>query len=219
VTFLRDFFFVYVLIVGAFGLIKTQNAPKSYWTTFPWFLLLVGAMDGFGLFINEYLSKEYPKLNFYYYQLFAIPLQVIYYMWIINKNIISKKKLFIIGSIIFYLSAIVEALSLFKTDGYFFNSVSYMIANVIMLANILRYFYQLSKSDRILVFYQERMFWVCLGLLIFWLGALPFFGIFNYLLKHFHAIFIIYFNVILIFNYLMYTCFLVSFLWTERERS
>jgi hypothetical protein len=176
-------------------------------------------MDGIGLLINKLLLKEHPNLNTIYYQFFVIPFQIIYYIWLINKNLYTKNRFLYIGIAIFILSVIVERSSILNLHGYYFNSFSYMVANIIMLANILRYFYQLSKNDRIVFFYKERMFWICLGLLIFWLGALPFFGIFNYLLKNHLPIFIIYFNVILIFNYLMYTCFLVSFLWTERERS
>jgi uncharacterized membrane protein YdcZ (DUF606 family) len=219
VGFLRDFFFLYVLLVAFIGIYKTYGKDLGYWNSFPWFLLLVGAMDGFGLFINEVLNDRFPKLNFYYYQLFVIPTQVIYYLWFVNKSLKTQWRYFFLGSAVFIISVVIEFFSLVKLEGYYFNSFSFMVANILMLGIILRYFYQLSKSDRILFFYKEKKFWVCLGLLIFWLGSLPFFGIFNYLLKHYLPIFIIYFNVILIFNYLMYTCFLVSFLWTEKGRS
>ena len=216
--FLRNYFFIYVLIVGIFGLFYTRKQPKNYWTTFPWFLIIVGLQDGVGLFINRQLTTSFPKLSLYYYQLFVIPLQVIYYFWLINRNIVSNKRLYYIGLGIFLIWVIVECFRLVKLDGYFFNSSSYMVANLLMLAHILRYFYQLSKNDRILFFYKERMFWVSLGLLIFWLGCLPFFGIFNYLVINYPKVFTIYFNVTLLFNFIMYTCFLISFIWAVKEK-
>ncbi len=217
-VFLRNYFFIYVLLVGTFGLFYTRKQPESYWKTFPWFLIIVGLQDGIGLFINRHLSENYPKLNYYYYQLLVIPFQVIYYFWLINRNIVSGKRVYYIGTAVFIISVILEGFALVKLEGYFFNSFSYMVANILMLAHILRYFYQLSKNDRILLFYRERMFWVSLGLLIFWLGALPLFGIFNYLVLNYPKVFAIYFNVILIFNFIMYTCFLVSFIWAVREK-
>lgn len=210
--------FVYIALVGLFGLLYTRKQPKTYWTTFPWFLIFVGILDGVGLFINSKLITNYPKLNFYYYQLFVIPFQVIYYCWIINRNLVTNKRLYYIGSVVFIISAFIECFALIKLEGYFFSSFSYMVANILMLAHILRYFYQLSKNDRILFFYRERMFWVSLGLLIFWLGALPFFGIFNYLLFNYPAVHLFYFKVVLIFNYIMYTCFLISFIWAVKEK-
>ena len=216
--FLRNYFFIYILIVGVFGLFYTRKQPKNYWTTFPLFLIAVGILDGGGLFISYKFSENYAKLNFYYYQLFVIPLQVIYYFWLINRNVVSAKRLYYIGIAIFLVSVIVECFRLVSLEGYFFNSSSYMVANILMLAHILRYFYQLSKNDRILFFYKERMFWVSLGLLIFWLGCLPFFGIFNYLVINYPKVFTIYFNVTLLFNFIMYTCFLISFIWAVKEK-
>lgn len=217
-VFLRNYFFVYIFLVGAFGLFYTRKQPKSYWKTFPWFLIIVGLQDGLGLFNNRNFTETYPRLNFYYYQLFVIPFQVIYYFWLINRNIVTNKRLYYIGTVVFLVSVIIEYFKLVKLEGYFFNSFSYMVANLLILAHILRYFYQLSKNDRILFFYKERMFWVSLGLLIFWLGCLPFFGIFNYLVINYPKVFTIYFNVTLLFNFIMYTCFLISFIWAEKER-
>lgn len=215
---LKNYLFIYVTLVGVFGLLYTRKQPKNYWTTFPWFLIGVGIMDGAGLLINYIFAESYPKLNFYYYQLFVIPFQVIYYFWLINRNIVNNRKAYYIGTVIFAVSVIVECFTLVKLDGYYFNSFSYMVANLLMLGHILRYFYQLSKNDRILFFYKERMFWVSLGLLIFWLGSLPFFGIFNYLVFNYPTLHIFYFKVVLIFNYIMYTCFLISFIWAAKEK-
>ncbi len=199
-------------------MLYTKKQPKTYWTSFPWFLILVGIMDGVGLLINYTLIKSYPKLNLFYYQLFVIPFQVIYYFWIINQNILTNKRLYYIGIIIFLISIILECFTLVNLEGYWFNSSSYMVANLLLLAHILRYFHQLSKNDRILFFYKERMFWVSLGLLIFWLAALPFFGIFNYLLLNYPSVHLFYFKVVLILNYIMYTCFLISFIWAAKEK-
>lgn len=216
---LKTYIFFYIILVGLFGLFYTRKQPKTYWTSFPWFLITLGTLDGSGLLINNFFLDKYPNVNFYYYQLFVIPFQVLYYFWIINRNsITNKNRLYYIGSAVFIISVIIECFTLVNLTGYFFNSFSYMVANILMLAHIMRYFYQLSKSDRILFFYKERMFWVSLGLLVFWLGSLPFFGIFNYLFINYQAIGKFYFKVVLILNYIMYTCFLISFIWAVKEK-
>lgn len=215
---LKTYIFVYIIITGIFGLFYTRKQPKTYWTTFPYFLISLGILDGTGLLINKFFLQKNPNLNLYYYQLFVIPYQVIYYFWLINENIVTSKRFYYISTVIFLISVIAEYFTLINLNGYYFNSFSYMIANLLMLAHIMRYFYQLSKSDRILSFYKERMFWVSLGLLIFWLGSLPFYGIFNYLFINYPAVCAFYYKVVLVFNYIMYTCFLISFLWAVKEK-
>lgn len=214
---LKIYLFVFIIAIGIFGLVYPKNQPKNYLKTFPWFLIAVGVLDGVGLLINTFLKAGYPKLNFYYYQIFVIPLQFIYYFWIINKNIVTGKKLYYLSTIIYLISVIVELIVPLNFIKHFF-SISFSIGNILLVVNILRYFYQLTQSDKILNFYKLQMFWISLGLLIFWLGSLPFYGLFNYLFKNFNTIFGFYYNIVLIFNYIMYTCFLIGFVWGAKEK-
>ncbi len=214
IQILKKFIDYYIILVGLFGLIYTWNQPKSYWKSFPVFLILLGIFDESGSFISRHFGQNYLT---YYYTLFVIPFQVIYYLWILNKNMKTDRRLHYLGLAVYFLSLIAEILFYRSSKSPYFLSLSYTIGNLVLLANILRYFYQLSTSDKILTFFREKMFWISLGLLIFWLGALPFYGIFNFLYDSYPGIFTYYFPFVMLFNYTMYTCFLVSFIWGKKN--
>jgi hypothetical protein len=214
ITFFRTYLYAYVSLVGFFGLIYTWNQPKNYWKSFPIFLMMIGILDGLGTPIYDNFGNN---IGNNYYTLFLIPAQVIYYIWIINKNIVTEKRFYYLSLVVFFLSILVETLFFRDYKGAYFLSLSFTIGNLVLLANILRYFYQLSTSEKILTFFNEKMFWVSLGLLIFWLGSLPFYGIFNYLNTNFPRVFLYYYPFVLVFNYTMYTCFLISFIWGRKS--
>jgi hypothetical protein len=211
----RDFLDFYIALVGIFGLVYTRNQPKSHWRYFPIFLIILGILDKCGLYIYRFLGDSIGI--YYYYSLIIIPYQIIYYLYILNKSMLTDKKIHYIGLAVYFLSIIAE-IAIFKDyKNPYFLSLSYTIGNLVLLANILRYFYQLSSSDKILSFFREKMFWVSLGLLIFWLGALPFYGLFNLLNTDYPNVFSYYYRVMFVFNYSMYTCFLISFIWGKKN--
>jgi hypothetical protein len=98
-------------------------------------------------------------------------------------------------------------------EKWWFSSFSYTIGNIILLGLILSCLYKIIKSDDILQFRASMMFWVCLGLLFFYLGSLPFFGLWNYLNNNHPAIFDNYWYIQMALNYLMYFTFSLGFIW------
>lgn len=210
----KNYLDYYILLVGFFGFIYTWNQPKSYWKSFPIFLIALAILDKSGILINKYLGHSYIV---YYFTLFIIPFQIIYYLWVLNKNMKTERRLHYIGLAVYFLSLIAEVLFYRTSKSPYFLSLSYTIGNFVLLASILRYFYQLSINEKILTFFRERMFWISLGLLIFWLGTLPFYGIFNFLYDSYPDIFHYYYPFVLVFNYTMYTCFLISFIWGKKS--
>ena len=211
---LKKFIDYYIILVGIFGLIYTWNQPKSYWKSFPIFLILLGIFDELGSTVYKQFGKSSGT---YYYTIFIIPFQIIYFLWILNKNMKTDKRLHYLGLAVYFLSVVAEILFYRNNKSPYFMSLSYTVGNLVLLANILRYFYQLSISEKILTFFRERMFWISLGLLIFWLGALPYYGIFNYLYDSYPSVFAFYYPFMMLFNYTMYTCFLVSFIWERKS--
>ena len=98
-----------------------------------------------------------------------------------------------------------------------FDSFSYTIGNILLLVLLLMYFITFSKSDRILNYRQNRMFWVCLGLMIFYVGSMPFYGMRTTLYYQYPDIFYPYWYTQYGLNYLMYLLFIISFLWGREK--
>jgi hypothetical protein len=145
-----------------------------------------------------------------------IPFEFLFFSWLFYKNL-YKKPIVIWGSCLYIFAYLLEhILFKFKKD-YFFFSFSYSIGNIILLIFILMYFYKLTYSERILFFYKEKMFWVALGCLIFYLGTFPYYGIFNLLLKNHYELLVSYTWVEIFLDYTMYLLFAASFIWGKEK--
>ena len=73
------------------------------------------------------------------------------------------------------------------------------------------------RSDQVLNYRNSRMFWISIGLLIFYLGSLPLYGVWNTLAKNYPAVFNTYWMVLINLNYLMYISFSISFIWGKQK--
>jgi hypothetical protein len=57
------------------------------------------------------------------------------------------------------------------------------------------------------------MFWVCLGLMLFYIGTIPFFAFRKVLYVEHRDFFYVYWYIQFGLNYLMYLLFILSFVW------
>lgn len=210
--YFKNFLATFVIITGVIGLFFLRKEKKTFWKAFPFVLILIGILDKIGGFI----FKTNPNFANYYFILLLVPLNFIFYFWLLDKFIKSNGRLFILGTALYLISLAIEVWVNWGKETFYFASYSYSVANFILLTLALRFFYQLSTSNRILEFYNERAFWVALGLLIFWLGSLPYYGLFNYLYKTNTTFFNSYYPFVLGFDYFMYVCFIIAFVWAKR---
>ncbi len=57
------------------------------------------------------------------------------------------------------------------------------------------------------------LFWVSLGLLLYYLGAFPYYGLRNVLARDFQGVYITYTYIVYVLDILMYLMFTISFIW------
>jgi hypothetical protein len=77
--------------------------------------------------------------------------------------------------------AVVVYLVLFIVDEFYFRNTyprlyirSYVAGVLALLIAVVMYVYQLLNSDKLFEFYYQPAFWICAGVLLFYLGSLPF---------------------------------------------
>jgi hypothetical protein len=201
--------FVFELLAGIIGLVHWRNIKNSYWRYFPFYLIFLAILETSTYFVGNSIVK-------YINTFILIPAEFLFFFWLFYQN--SQKKRFIfIGVFVYLLSFFIEVGFAEKVKSGLFLSFPYSVGNLILLIFILQYFYKLIYSDRILFFYRERMFWVALGLLIFFLGTFPYFGLYNLMLtKHFDLL-VTYTWVEIFLNYTMYLLFAASFIWGKEK--
>lgn len=213
-----NFLAIYILIAGLIGVWKWNTLEKAHWKHFSIYLIIIGIVQTLGIFLIKNQMSDFNTMIIDYG---VIPFEFlfIYYLYYHEADTTFAKNLSIISAIGYVLSSVIQLLLLKPKSAYSFYTFSYLMGNIFLASIILTYFWNLILSNKILDFKKERMFWVSFGMLIFWLGTLPFFGLYNYLDKNYHSIFSIYFRIMFLLNYVMYSFFIYSFIWIKKKNS
>lgn len=197
------------------GLACWKKYAGTYWK---YFILFLGLICW-----NELLSWVFVKLmhdkplnkNFFTY--YGIPLQFIFYFWLFYRQFLNKgyerlRLMPVIAFAIYVASFFLELILLPEGTQKWFTSVSYTVGNLLLLVLILLYLLRFSRSAEIVHYKTSNMFWVSVGLMIFFLGSFPYYGLVNTLQKYRQA-FLQYWYLSFFFNYTMYIFFSISLLW------
>lgn len=187
------------------GIIKFNKFKNSYWKWFIFYLIFIAISE----LICTYVLCDFPKFRTYYYDFFVIPLEFITLYWLYSFKSLGRKK-------IFWTCCVVYILSLFP---YFvfegstvINSFNYIIGAFLLAIMIILEFDKQMKTDDILKFKENMMFYINIGVGLFYLGTLPFFT-FNGLIWKDQVIWSNYYIFFMVTNILMYTLFSIALLW------
>lgn len=194
------------------GFLYWKKIRNSYWYLFPLYLGIIVLTE----FTGEYFLhvKKDLDLNIAVYRYFGIPVQFFFFYWLFYqyfKSIKRNKWPLFFGAI--YLASWVFDLTYMSRIKLFFDSFSYVIGCIMLLVLLLIYFIRFVKSDELLQYKSSMMFWVCLGVMIFYIGSLPFWGLRTTLLMKYPNLFYVYWHIQFVFNCMMYILFSVSFIW------
>jgi len=201
---------VYV-IVFVVSLIKFPLYKNSALKVLPIILFFTLLTESLGWYIvNEYGPPNAIVYNIYYFFYFSL----FYYVFL--KTIDDKKfKLYIkCGIAVFWL--------FYASDWIFTDFIgsgflsSYMAGAGILVFCIILYYINILQSSRVLVIKNDLLFWVSVGLFLFYIGYIPIKIIRSWFYKpdsFFEILLVIQFSLIII----MYLFFLTGFLWMKRR--
>jgi hypothetical protein len=204
---------LYLLELGACitGFIYWKKIKHSFWKWFPFYLAVIVIVELTGDYLNY--IKDYDLKNSIYNN-FSIPLEFLFFYWLYYKYAAGKKRMqLVILCMLVYLTGILLDQVYFKQTNYYFDSFSYSVGNMALLVAIISFFIQFSNSDEIIHYKSSMIFWVSLGALVFYLGSLPFYGLYNLLFKKYYHLFIFYSYFMYVCNWIMYSLFIVAFIW------
>jgi hypothetical protein len=202
---------VFELTACIAGFLNWKKIKNSYWKWFPVYLAVIVAVEIVAELVNHVWKNRAINHHLYFY--FAIPLQFLFFFWLFSRwhTSVKEKRYCYIGAGIYIAAWIVEFFVLSQSRLSFL-SFSYTIGNIVLLLLILRFFIIFINSNLILGYRSEMMFWVCLGLLVFYLTTLPFFGLWNTLADKYSSFFNNYYIVQLCLDCLMYLFFTIGFM-------
>ncbi len=195
------------------GMIKLKSFKEGYFKALPFYLMIIFVLDNFNVEISNFFDIGAMS----YYSKFVIPFQFLFFSWFYFMYFKEQKLqriLPLIGTIV--LSCILlKNIFINKEEISRLDTTSYLIGGLFMLGYVLIYLYNILFSDRILTFFQERFFYISLGLITFYIVSLPYYGFFNFIQKN-NDLASIFSYVVNVCNILMYVLFGISFIWGKR---
>ena len=154
--------------------------------------------------------------NTYFFSFFVIPMEYIFIYWFLIYTSFQKKYYwFSVSMSIVYIASIV--LEQYYKKDFAFLSLSYVVGAIGMLLSILINFSFHLNHKQIYEIKTEPTIYISIGLLIFYIGTFPYYGMKNYLYTHYINVCIVYSYVSLVFNCIMYCMFTYSFLCHKRK--
>jgi hypothetical protein len=202
------------LAAAVAGFMYWGKLKNSHFKWFPVYLAIISACE----FTGYMLIQKGIAGNKQLYTLFVIPLEFLFLHWFYYRELNRQGKRIAISCSILFVFSLAAEVFLLKESKNFFFSLSYSIGNITLLVLSITYFVDLMKSVRIVTFYKELFFWVNVGVILFYLGTFPYYGLFNLLVKEQYNVFISLTWAMVILNNLMYLLFVTGFIWGKPKR-
>lgn len=206
-------YFTLAIVLAA--VLYFNRLKKSSVVSLPVYLAVITLLN---LYAEAMLKKGQDTTQLF--NLLVIPLEFFYFFslfFFLNKK--RKTKWLIVLLTAVYAASFMLDLLLYKNEYTYLYRRSYTTGALVLFVMALIYYYGLMNSERLFRFYHDPGFWVSTGLLLFYLGTLPFHITWNYTADSFlKAFYTNKFNFYILM-YLMYTCFLTSIIclrWKEK---
>ncbi|MFC5048776.1 hypothetical protein [Aquimarina hainanensis] len=195
-------------IFSSFYFYKYKNSILKFFSFLLWYTFLNELL---GIFIADFISRFNALIYNIYHIINFLFLFIIYKKTI--KNI--KLKQYIKYFLLIYLIA-------FFINGFYenylieFQTIPHIIGASLMLITIGFYFVELLNSEKVLNINRYLLFWISVGLLIFFVGNIPFRVVRNYYadLPGISILFLI--NIVL--TIIMNICFIIGFICSSKKQ-
>ncbi|RAV98467.1 hypothetical protein DQQ10_23365 [Pseudochryseolinea flava] len=198
------------LVTAIAGIIfyrKYSNSNLKYFVYMLWFIVLVefaiGTLKQYtearlqnNYIYNVLTSLQYAYYFFLYYSIITIPR---YRQWVLTFLV-----MFVVAVVVNFLW--IQKLSVTAA----FASYTFTLGAILLMMTIALFLVEILNTEKILYFKNYLMFWISIGLFVFYTGIIPFVLSIN-LLPDFlsnDALAIMFFTL----NLVMYSCFTLGFI-------
>ncbi len=200
--------YVIVLVLAIYKFPAYKDTPLKF---LPFILLFTVLTEYLGLFVKTVLSD----VNFVIYNIYYL-LYFVFFLYVFMKVIREQKfKRYIeigIGLfVVFYLRDLVFT-NIYENSF----TLTYIAGALILIFCIILYYISILQSSQVLVIKNDLLFWISVGLFLFYIGYLPIKIIRTWFYEigdFFQILLLIQFSLITI----MYLFFLIGFLWMKKK--
>ena len=194
------------LIAAIVALLHWSKLKNSYWK---WFVIYLCT-----LFLIEAFSKwglnNNPSYRAYLYDFLGIPIQFLFFYWLYAVKSLKNYRVFWTCTLLYSLSFL-PYFMLFAKGSIVF-SLSYTVGNVLLMLMVFLEIFKQIKSEKILLFRSNFMFYINIGIMLFYIGTLPFFSFYGLILRD-ENLWLNYYIFFMVANHIMYLLFICAFVW------
>jgi hypothetical protein len=140
----------------------------------------------------------FPLYGFFYSQFFPL---------------YKMKRRILVFTVIYFLFALVNIIFIQRL--YTWNSYSLIAGSLLNIYLSISYFQDLLPKTELIKLQSDPVFWISAGVLIFYLAEMPYISLLNYLNNNFLALSKQLLVILKILNMLMYSLFIIAFLWRK----
>ncbi len=199
-------------ISALIAFIYFPKIKHTYWKWFAIYLMFVCFQEYFWKF-QTFFSLPIRKG---YFTFLGIPIQLLFFYWLYARKSLKNNKLFYVFISIYLLTYIPFGIFFKEIDAIY--SINLTIGTILLIVLIVLEFIKQIKNDDILKFKENKMFYINLGIILFYVGCYPFHSFYLELLKapytHLWNMYYLYF---LIANCIMYLLFTASLIWGKHQ--
>ncbi len=210
----------FVLLAAVFGLIYFYKYKDTFLRPMMYLLWTIAFVEFFSYFTKKYgvlvytdengVPYTYWLYNLLYFGLFLTVFRI-YLKAITNKVYKKWIRYFIIS----YILISIVNWTMIQNFVLELSVLPYISGSIFLIITIIFYFLELLKSEKILLYHRQLLFWISIGLLLFHTGTIPFsLEINGYaLIPGIHKLFLI----ITFLSNIMYSMFTFGFIWSRKE--
>ncbi|MEC4003702.1 hypothetical protein OX283_003470 [Flavobacterium sp. SUN052] len=204
---LLDLLHICEFIAMIVGIIKLKSLKNSYWKWLVFYLIYIFMYEIMTAFFSNDFSKYIEKIT----SLIQIPLEYTFIYWLFAYKSLNMKKIFWIFTVSYFITFFLEY-HLDNLDRFSFFSLSKVFGALLILILVIIEFTKQIKSDTILNFKSDKMFYINIGVVLFYIGTMPFWALYFKILE-FPEIWNSYYIYFMVSNCIMYLLFAASFVW------
>ncbi len=204
-------------ISGTVYFYKYKNTPLKYFLFLLWYITITEFTRWYASEHNVlgFFDENGRHYNHWFYNLLSmVTFFTLFYIYL--KSISVKRyqkwiKLFI-G---IYLGLNLINWLFIQNFAFEMSETPRVIGSIFLILTILFYFIELLRSEKIVAFHRLLLFWISVGLLLYYTGTIPFALKYNgyALIPGIHELFLI----IYVLAIIMYLTFTFGFIWSKKE--
>jgi hypothetical protein len=194
------------------GIMHWKKIRTTYWKWFVVYLGVIVISEIIGLSLLYMFENGGASRDLYNY--FVIPLEFLFFFWLYYRYFETSRARYLpLAGTALYVCAWLVNLVIYPGLNFWEMPLPYLAGVIVMLLLVIAYFSRLIFSDKILAYKTDIMFWVSVGVLVFYLVSSPYHGLRWILYYKYPDLFWIYFYTQFAVNYLMYTFFTIGLIW------